>query len=105
MASWTAIDADPMIRSMKSMLGTAQAKISWKKVTITAAKSSDPHKGCRTTRSIASVNVFWPRGRVMTWEAIESAQAPRSYGSSGGGIAGRDQSDGSAIRSRKPASP
>ena len=99
---WTSL-ATPA--SMKFIAGCAQAKMSWKKATITAAKSSGPIAGCRTIRSTASLMRLFPGRRVITWSRIDSTQPARAWISSGGIRCGRLQSSGLASSRRSLAIP
>jgi hypothetical protein len=101
----TASTDQPTPASMASMAGCAHAKISWKKVTITRANSSEPPRGWSTTRSRASVMRLAAGGRRTTLDRIESAQPARSAADSGGSRWGRLQSSGCRSRLRRCPTP
>ena len=87
-------------RRSRSSPAPPTTKISWKKTTITNAKSSAPANGCSTTRSIASVRAARPRPARQ--HAREHRGGPA--GALLGGFRRQQHAAGSSARASRAAS-
>ena len=88
-----------------SVNGAAQAKITWKKVTMTRAKIAVPTPGWSRIRSTRSVHGLRSPATWTAWAVTESIHPARPSGSLGGSRTGRGQPAGFSSRPRTDSTP